>query len=152
VHGGIIYDRPRDAAVGRGTSTMHFPTHFSCDKIHDMKTLVKLGAVLMVLLLALAACTFDQISVRWSVDNTVGPGPIITVDYTVWNDGKYDLTGVNLEIGIDSSVGIISYWTPDFSLDRGETKYGTFSFSIGSATPVGVGLILGVDMDKPKDS
>ena len=115
-----------------------------------MKTLLKLGAVVIVLLLVLTACTYDQISVRWSVDATFVAGSIVTVDYTVWNDGKYDLTGVNLEIGIDSNVGIISYWTPNFTLNQGDVLQGTFSFSIGSATPIGLGLILGVDMDKPK--
>ena len=116
-----------------------------------MKTLLKLGAVVIVLVSTFMACTFDQISVRWSVDSTIVAGSNVTVDYTVWNDGKYDLTGVNLEIGINSTVGIISYWTPDFSLDRGETKYGTFFFNTGLATSIPPAEILGVDMDKPKD-
>jgi hypothetical protein len=119
----------------------------------DMKTLLKLCCVVMVLLFLLTACNLDQISVRWTVDATTWLAPTVTVDYTVWNDGAYDLTGVNLEIGISTTLGdVISDWTPDFSLNKGETKTGTFFLNTGVETPTGAATILGVRMDNPKDS
>jgi hypothetical protein len=118
-----------------------------------MKTLTKLFGVVIVLLLVLTACKLDQMSVRWSIDTFVIAPPTVQVDYTVWNDGAYDLTGVNLEFGIYSTslVDWISDWTPEFSLDQSQTKTGTFFLNIGVETVSGDPQVLGVDMDKPSD-
>jgi len=119
-----------------------------------MKPILKLCGVLFVLLFVLTACKLDQISVRWTIDGFVVGPPTVQVDYTVWNDGAYDLTGVNLEFGIYSTAltDWISAWTPDFSLDQHQTKTGTFFFNIGLAAAVtGDPQVLGVDMDNPKD-
>lgn len=117
-----------------------------------MKPILKLCGVVIVLLFVLTACNLNQISVRWTIDFT-GPVNPIQVDYTVWNDGAYDLTGVNLEIGIYStSLGdYISAWTPEFSLDQNQIKTGTYFLNIGLETVTGEATVLGVDMDNPKD-
>ena len=120
-----------------------------------MKTLLKLGAVVIVLLLALTACTFNQISVQWAVNSwTTGPGTFTTISYDVWNDGKYDLSGVNLLFSVYSTPsGYLYVKTPDFSLSQGQTISAQMVVNVAPdlAANVTAVEIVGVDMDKPKD-
>jgi hypothetical protein len=123
-----------------------------------MKTLAKIGVVVIVVLFALTACNlFDQINIRWDITGYGLSGSLATVSYNVWNDGKFDLTGVNLEVAAYvSPAGVYkSAWTlPDFSLAQKEMKSGSYSFSISPYSSafgdsVTGAAILGVDMDKP---
>ena len=122
-----------------------------------MKTLLKFGGIVVVLLLVLSACNLNQQSVRWTVDLTdFSADPLVTVSYTVWNDGDYDLTGVKLEIGlyIDPLLDYISVWTPSFSLNQGDQRSDSIAFSISpyvEADTDGLAEVLGVQMDKPSD-
>ena len=119
-----------------------------------MKARIKIGIVVMALLFVLTTCNlFDQINIRWSTGAvSITPG-YINIDYTVWNQGKFDLTGVNLEIGVFATPVTndwISAWTlPDFSLAQGQTRTGTISIFVGSNTGYLEVAVLGVDMDKP---
>ncbi len=125
-----------------------------------MKPVLKLCVVVIVSMLALTTCVLDQIAVRWDVTGFGLSGSLATVFFDVWNDGKYDLKGVNLEVAayVQPAGVYVSAWSaPDFSLAQGELKSGSFTFSI---SPYAAGLgdsvtgaaILGVDMDKPSDS
>jgi hypothetical protein len=126
-----------------------------------MKTLLKFGGVLVVLLLVLSACNINKQSVRWTVDQTdLSTPPFVTVDYTVWNDGDYDLTGVKLEIGVFITTILpagdyFSVWTPEFSLGKGDTPTSdtiTFNISPYNVADIdGYAEVLGVQMDRPTD-
>lgn|GEM_PF-5534947 len=121
-----------------------------------MKTLLKLGCVLVILLFALTACNLYQaINVGWTIVSYTA-GSIITVTYDVWNAGKYDLTGVNLHFSVYASAGVVGYydaWTPDFSLNKDQYITGdtfTMDISPGALGLTGYVEVIGVDMDKPK--
>jgi hypothetical protein len=123
-----------------------------------MKKLLKLGFVLVILLVVLAACPlFQQINVGWHIDYWGGTSSssILTVDYTVRNLGKYDLTGVNLKIAayVPSAGGYIYDWTPDFDLSQNEVDSDSFDIDIFPYHLPDVDWVevLGVDMDNPRD-
>ena len=119
-----------------------------------MKTLLKLGAVILFLLLVLTACTFNQVSVQWSISCwTIGGTHLTTITYDVWNAGKYDLTGVKLTFSVFSPSGYLYPVTPGFSLSKGEaiTNQLVVDVSPDTASQVTAVEVVGVDMDKPKD-
>jgi hypothetical protein len=121
-----------------------------------MKALMKLCAVLLFLLFVLTACDlYNQINLGWTIDAVNVSSYNAHVDYTVWNHGKYDLTGVNLEIGVyatPTTIGYISAWTlPDFSLAQNDTRSGGIDINIYPNTASSGAAVLAVDMDNPKD-
>jgi hypothetical protein len=120
-----------------------------------MKTLLKLGAVVIVLLLALTACTYNELSVQWSITSwTIGnTTTFTTITYDVWNDGKYDLTGINLLFSVYSPSGYLYVKTPNFSLSQGQAITAQIVVNVAPdlASQVSAVEIVGVDMDKPKD-
>ena len=122
-----------------------------------MKTLTKLCVVLLLLLIVLTACDlYNQVNVGRSMDAVIWSSPTAQVHYTVWNQGKYDLTGVNLKIGVDVGTpifGYVSAWTtPDFDLAKNETRSGDIYINIPSGVPTTApAAVLAVDMDNPKD-
>jgi hypothetical protein len=117
----------------------------------EMKSKLRIAIVIVLVLAAFTGCELYQaINVTWTT--TVAPtvGNITRVSYTVTNLGKIDLTGVNLEIGVDmAGFGTYVYptWTPDFSLDRNQTKYGYVD--IYTVTQPYAAAVLSVDMDNP---
>ena len=117
-----------------------------------MKNTVRIAVVIALVLAALSGCELYQaINVNWTIDGMIQMGPVTRVSYTVQNLGKIDLKGVNLEIGVDmlgNGSYPISVWTPDFSLDQGQIKYGYVDLTTGS-TPLGWATVLSVDMDNP---
>ena len=120
-----------------------------------MKKLIKVSFLAVAVLTALAGCElYNAVNVAWSVDSmTYNPITSRTnVTYTVHNMGKLDLTGVNLQIGVDV-VGNVFYpsraWTPDFSIRQDQTLFGSLDIYTG-ANPVGGATVLSVDMDNPK--
>lgn len=120
-----------------------------------MKTALKLCIVVLLLLFALTACDlYNGINVGWNIDY-VTAGPLVQVGYTVWNQGMYDLTGVNLEIGVEVNLPPLAYisaWTtPDFNLAQNETRSGSITINATGYTITGVAAVLGVDMDSPND-
>ena len=123
-----------------------------------MKTALKLCVVVLLLLFVLTACDlYNGINVGWSINTFGGSASLAHVTYTVQNLGKYDLTGVNLEIGAyvaSTFTGYISAWTtPDFNLAQNEIKSGSIDIDISpySVAFVTGAAVLGVDMDKPND-
>ena len=116
-----------------------------------MKNLIKISLLVLAVLTALAGCDlYNAINVAWNIDSyspNVPPG-WTTVFYTVQNQGKIDLTGVNLEIGVDIGGSYVTGWTPDFDLRQNQILHGSLSILTG---PIAVGAtVLGVDMDDPK--
>jgi hypothetical protein len=104
------------------------------------------------LLAAVAGCELYQgINLAWNI-TSVGPGaPGCTrVSYAAQNMGKYDLKGVNLQIGVDllgNDTYPVSSWTQDFNINQNQILYG----SIDIPTPsTGIwATVLSVDMDSP---
>ena len=123
-----------------------------------MKKLIKVSFLALAVLAALAGCElYNAINVAWSIDgwsyNAVTDQ--MSVTYTVQNMGKFDLTGVNLQIGVDVA-GNGTYpnraWTPDFDLRQNQVKSGAVSVFVGSLPPLGGATVLSVDMNNPKGS
>jgi hypothetical protein len=122
-----------------------------------MKPVLKLCVVVIVLMLALTTCVLDQISVGWVVNGLTEPAAnsVYIINYDVWNDGKYDLKGVNLTFSIYiDTVGYFQAKTPDFSLSQNE--YIANSALAVSLPPYHLAAgdfaeVVGVDMDKPTD-
>jgi hypothetical protein len=116
-----------------------------------MKNLLKVSALVVLVLALLAGCElFNAINVAWNVDSYSYdvPSGRTTVFYTVQNQGKIDLTGVNLEIGVEVGGLYITGWTPDFTLSQNQIRHGSFAILTG---PGAVGAtVLGVDMDDPQ--
>jgi len=117
------------------------------------KNLFKLSIVFLALLAAVTGCElYTAVNVAWSIDSMTYSGGFTTVTYTVQNLGKVDLTGVNLQIGVDMS-GNLTYpsraWTTDFSLNQNQTIHGSLGFYTGS-NPLGWATVLSIDMDNPK--
>jgi hypothetical protein len=104
-------------------------------------------------LAAFTGCELYQaINVTWSIDSiTLVPlSGAYRISYTVQNLGKIDLTGVNLEIGADmvgNGTYFYSTWTPDFSLNQNQIKYGYVDLYTG--TLPAAAAVLSVDMDNP---
>jgi hypothetical protein len=122
----------------------------------NMKAFVKLGVLLLSLLFLLTACDlFNQVNIGWRIDSySAVVANNVTVSYTVWNDGQYDLDGVNLKVGVWMNLPgeYVSDWTmPDFSLGKGETKSGSIVIYVGGDTGPSGAAVLAVDMDNPKD-
>ena len=119
-----------------------------------MKNLIKVSLLVLAVLTALAGCAlYNGINVAWSVDSMIYSDPYEIVTYTVQNLGKVDLTGVNLQVGVDV-LGNGFYpnraWTPDFSLDQNQVKSGSISIFVGSSPAAGGATVLSIDMDDPK--
>jgi hypothetical protein len=118
-----------------------------------VKGMFKLAIVLSVLLVAATGCDLYQaINIGWSINGLTPIGGFTRVSYTVQNLGKYDLTGVNLKIGVDvlgNGTYPAAQWTPDFSISQGQVLYGSIDIVTGGA-PLGGAMVLGVDMDNPK--
>ena len=119
-----------------------------------MKALLKLCVVLLLLLFVLTACSlYNEINVRWNIDSLTLNPTYARVGYTVWNQGKYDLTGVNLEIGVYATApvaGYLSAWTtPDFSLAQNESHSSYIDINTAGYIVTTTTAVLGVDMDKP---
>jgi hypothetical protein len=118
----------------------------------EMKNRVRIAVVIALVLAALSGCELYQaINVTWSIDGMTQIGPITRVSYTVQNLGKIDLKGVNLEIGVDMAgdgTYPLSKWTPDFSLDQNQIKFGSVDVTTVS-TPMGWATVLSIDMDNP---
>jgi hypothetical protein len=120
----------------------------------NVKAFLRVGILLSALLFALTACNlFNQVNVGWRIDRVDQAGSLATVAYTAWNDGKYDLTGVNLKIGVYATPlgDYVSGWTmPDITLNQNETKSGSIVIDVGLNTASGA-AVLAVDMDNPQD-
>ena len=120
-----------------------------------MKAMLKLCVAVVVLLLALTTCKLDQISVQWAVNGwTTPPNPstITTINYDIWNDGKYDLEGVNLLFSIHSASGYIYVTSPDFNLRKGDLFTNNqliVNVAPDFATTVDIVEVVGVNLDKP---
>jgi hypothetical protein len=119
-----------------------------------MKNMVRFAIVFAVLLAALTGCELYQaVNLTWSIDRITQLGGTTRVSYTVQNLGKIDLTGVNLEIGVDmagNGTYPISAWTPDFAIDQNQIQYRSIDLVTGGM-PAGGAMVLSIDMDNPKD-
>ena len=118
-----------------------------------MKTLMKLGGVVIVLLLALSACTLSQIDVQWQITGVSrGPGTLDTITYDIWNDGAYDLKNVVLTFAISSPSHVITVKSPRFDLPQNVT-YSHNQITVSVAPDLGSDVFLeevvAVDMDRP---
>jgi len=114
---------------------------------------VVLAALAASLLAAVAGCELYQgINLAWNITGvTALPGNFYRVSYSVQNPGKYDLHGVNLQIGLDiygNGSYFVAAWTPDFSIDQGQTLFGSIDI-YSSVVPAGGASVLSVDMDAP---
>ena len=120
-----------------------------------MKSIVKISVVLMILFLVVSACVLDQISVGWAIGTLqVNGDKVLGIPYNIWNDGKYDLRGVNLTFAVTSPAGTLFVKTPDFNLDRKEeidNNVLLVNVSPDDDTQVTFVEVVGVDMDKPND-
>ena len=114
---------------------------------------VTLAALAASFLLAVIGCELYQgINLSWNVTGvSVLPGNFYRVSYVVVNPGKYDLHGVNLQIGLDvygNGSFYVSAWTPDFTINQNQTLYGTIDI-YSAVMPLGSASVLSVDMDSP---
>jgi hypothetical protein len=116
----------------------------------NMKAIAKLGALVLCVLVAFTACDlFTGITVQWTVNVVGASSSVATIDYTAYNSGLYDLTGVNLQIAALSSTGAECgrAWTPSFSLAQGQYYYGTIY--LNTSVQAYDATVLAIDMDKP---
>ena len=119
-----------------------------------MKKRIALCVLALALLAAAVGCDlYTGITVSWSVDTyTATPTSPVHVTYTVQNVGQYDLTGVNLQIGVDTGTGYYyTAWTSGFSLNKGEVRHGSIDIVTNALPAVGA-AVLAVDMDSPSGS
>jgi len=118
-----------------------------------MKKRIALFVLAAALLVAAAGCElYTGITLNWSVDTYSPNGSPVHVTYTVRNSGQYDLTGVNLEIGVDTNTGYYySQWTPSFSIAKGEVRHASIDIPTDAGTVYGA-AVLSVDMDSPSGS
>ncbi|HTZ51033.1 MAG TPA: hypothetical protein VMF68_05225 [Spirochaetia bacterium] len=124
-----------------------------------MKKRIALFVLAAALLVAAAGCElYQQINLTWSITGvTPLGGNYYQVTYTVQNLGKYDLTGVNLQIGLDVNGNNTLYaadWTPSFSIAQSQFLAGSINlYYTGSvySTPYRA-AVLSVDMDSPSGS
>jgi len=117
-----------------------------------MKRKIALSILAVTLLAFAVGCDlYTGISVTWNIDSVVSSGPSTArVTYTVQNVGQYDLTGVNLEFGVDTGAGFYhTAWTADFSLNKGDVQHRTIDVPTDGFAPVGA-VVLSVDMDNPE--
>lgn len=118
-----------------------------------MKNIVKIAIVFSIVLAAATGCELYQaVNVGWSINGMSQAGSFTRVSYTVRNQGKLDLTGVNLQVGVDV-LGNGTYpataWTPDFSINKNQVLYGSIDVPTGPVPPLGGAMVLSVDMDNP---
>jgi hypothetical protein len=115
-----------------------------------MKKRIALFVLAAALLAAVVGCDlYTGISVNWNIDTFSTPGSPVHVTYTVQNVGQYDLSGVNLQIGVDTGGGFYyTNWTSSFSLNKGEIRHGSVDV-VTNAAPVAEVTVLAIDMDKP---
>ncbi len=124
-----------------------------------MKAVLKVLVVALLVAFALTACSlYDQINVKCLVTGYTEGLSIVTANYSAENKGTFDLTGVNLEIGVYLNisphyVSFSEYTAPDFSLDTGEIKTGSVMIDISPYTLADISsvAVISVDMDNPKD-
>jgi hypothetical protein len=119
-----------------------------------MKRLARVFIVLTALLASLTGCQlYNAINLAWSINSVSYSNPFTHVSYTATNLGKVDLTGVNLEVGVDVN-GDRTYprsaWTPDFEVKEGQSVIGSVDVFTG-VLPNGWATVISVDMDNPKD-
>lgn len=118
-----------------------------------MKNLVRYSIIVVALLVSLTGCElFNAINLAWNIDNVIPGVPFTHVTYTVRNMGKLDLTGVNLQVGVDvlgNGAYPCSAWTPDFSIGQNQTRYGSIDVPTPSL-PAGWATVISVDMDNPQ--
>ena len=116
-----------------------------------MKNLIKVSLLVLAVLTAFAGCDlYNAINVAWNIDNFSynALNGQTTVIYTVQNQGKIDLTGVNLKIGVDVGGAYASGWTPDFSLSQNQILQGSLNVFTG-VNPFGA-TVLSIDMNNPQ--
>ena len=120
-----------------------------------MKNMVRLAIVVSIMLAVMTGCELYQaVNVGWSIEAMNPNGAFTRVDYTVRNLGKIDLTGVNLEIGVDvfgNGTYPAAQWTPDFSINQNEIRHGSIDVDTAGRTVMGGAMVLSIDMDNPKD-
>jgi hypothetical protein len=115
-----------------------------------MKRRIALSVFALALLAFAVGCDlYTGISVNWNIDTYSSPGSPVHVTYTVQNVGQYDLTGVNLQIGVDTGAGFYyTAWTSGTSLNKGDIRHGSIDLLTNGNPVVGV-TVLAVDMDNP---
>jgi hypothetical protein len=119
-----------------------------------MKRLLELSILAAAFIVTLTGCQlYNAINLAWSIDGVTYSSSFTHVSYTASNLGKIDLTGVNLEIGVDVN-GDGNYprsaWTPDFDIRQGQVLSGSLDVYTG-VMPSGWATVISVDMDNPKD-
>ena len=118
-----------------------------------MKSFLRIAVVVSIVLVAVAGCELYQaVNVGWIIDSMGPNGTSTRVTYTVWNQGKLDLTGVNLKIGVDvlgNGTYPATQWTPDFSMHENEVLHGSIDVNTGGAIVMGGATVLAIDMDNP---
>lgn len=118
-----------------------------------MKNIVKIAIVVSIVLAAFTGCELYQaVNVGWTIDGMSQNGTYTRVSYTVHNQGKLDLTGVNLKVGVDV-LGNGTYpataWTPDFDISQNQYLYGTIDVPTGPVPALGGAMVLSIDMNNP---
>jgi hypothetical protein len=114
-----------------------------------MKKRIALAILAAALLASAVGCQlYTGINITWTIDTYQQIGTTTRVTYTVQNLGQFDLTGVNLEIGVDNGSFYQTAWTADFSLSKNQVVHGTLDILTGNITPVGV-TVFSIDMNKP---
>jgi hypothetical protein len=114
---------------------------------------IAFAALAAALLAGIVGCDLYQgINLAWNVTGVSRlPNDFYRVSYSVQNPGKYDLHGVNLQIGLDiygNGSFFVAGWTPDFTINQNQVLFGTIDI-YSSIAPVGGASVLSVDMDSP---
>jgi hypothetical protein len=114
---------------------------------------IVLALAAVALLAAVAGCDLYQgINLAWNITGmTAIPGGFTRVSYTAQNMGKYDLKGVNLQVGVDitgTRTYPVSAWTADFSVNQNQMVFGSVDVFTG-ASPVYGATVISVDMNNP---
>ncbi len=117
-----------------------------------MKKLFAFSLLLAGILLTVAGCDlFNGINLAWNIESVTWSNPNVHVMYSVRNLGKYDLTGVNLQFGVDmygNGTYLVTAWTKDFSIGQNQVLFASIDIRTGTP-PAGDVTVLSVDMDKP---
>jgi hypothetical protein len=119
-----------------------------------MRKKITLGIVAVSLLAVLAGCDlYTGISLTWDITYVQYLGNGVTrVGYTVRNVGRYDLKGVNLEIGVDvnhNQTYSATGWTSSFNLSQGQSITTSLDVVTLVDPTTGWATVLSVDMDNP---
>jgi hypothetical protein len=123
-----------------------------------------IGLITLLLgILLLTTCELPpECSIEWDPLSTVtlvGAGPLVQYNGWIENVGSKDLTGIQLEIWIDSlSEGEVFVWTPAIDLDQGEIFTGSLTIDPTDFNPAWGGLndiqdffVSGAGWDNPPD-